>query len=1557
MKFPLLSAVIAAIILPLAGARAQSVEQFMRAQQAALRQFSRSAEAVTNAMPSAPLGPPPTQPYVYTYDGQPVALRASRHYALVRGWQARLVPLRAELAAQGLNLDPRGDTPVLRERDLTLLRVQLPTTGGRVWRDALEFVLETLERVFALGRGESVSVLPVFEDGAALLLPADETIVGFKSDTSLWQARARLRQWDERSIADVAPLRPNTFLVRHRPGAILRAFEAATRYQRQADVSFAEPNLMILDDRLPPALESVVSRGRLPGPDIEVARGSGRLSPPRAAEAHAWVELARLDGEGDLPPGWWIATSAGAAQAWWGTSELRAFAGRRAWHVAGDGPLARPDGPCPTNLATFLISPDYDFSDYAEVFIECRFHARNEMRGNAARDAAFIIIETQGLDGSACYGLASPHVADLTLDPDTDRGWRRMLVRVPTARLQPGTRVSLTALSDDANPTPGTWVDEFRIMARRAIPPSTDGNDPALPRQWALRNTGQIAGLGDATHSTGIADAWGLTSVSTALVVAVVDQGVDPRHPDLNLRPGLRHDGTPGGAPETKDDNHGTPVAGVVGARRDNGIGGCGAAPGVSILPVHFGDMSFAHLAQALDSAVAGGARIINGSWGAGVPSKAIEEALRDATARGCVVVLAAGNGPARETAFPARLTDRLPVIAVGAVSPTDEPKSASSSDGEFGWTSAHAGPGPDLCAPGTAIFCADRTGPAGYSEAGAADPDHVAALSGTSFAAPLVAGVAALMLSANPDLTPADVKRLLMDSADDMAPPGRDERSGAGRVNAVRAVTAARAAPRAGGSAGADQVSYTYIYDGRPVTLTPAPARVAVRLPPGDRTALLSRAGLRADPADGHPALLRAGLTLVAIEPGALTNAAAGRGFYVEAARLVGDLLRAALGLRGGEEILAQPVFELGGALAIPTDEVIVGFDAPTSMFQARGLFQARAADAGIVETEQLRPDAVLTRVRGSGHGRVFAVAGELAALPGVAYAEPNPILILHPPADLPTPRLPPYSDRAMQTVAGRAGTTGAPAATTNGWVTLAALDFEDEATPLPPGWTSAFGVGYTKATWGRTSHRAQSGRGALYCAAAGEAAVTAPGPAPARMLATLRSPEFDLSGYDEVYLDLWFHAINESDNRQVKDGATIVLLTPGRDPIEFPLATPTAADLTQDPTTDRGWRRGLFRVPPAARRAGAVFICAYLSDARNPTAGVTVDELRIVAARGLAANPPTDDPHAARAWALRNTGQIAGLGAGHDLRAPEAWAQALQANAPVAADLIVAVLDNGVDLKHPDLNLASGYAWDGRAGGGPIGADDNHGTAVAGALGARRDNRLGLTGMAPGVTIMPVHTGFSLLSHAQAIRLAAERGARILNNSWGWVGMPSMEVTRAIEAALGRGCHVLFAAGNGPDRPPYTYEVAFPASLTRALPVICVGAAGPSGEYKGAASSDGAFMWGSSYVGAGPDVCAPGPWVFTTDRLGAPGYNRGDFEDPDYWNAFTGTSAACPLASGVVALMLSVNPGLSPAEVKRILRETAEDMDAPGDDDRTGMGFINAARAVRAARERATP
>lgn len=466
----------------------------------------------------------------------------------------------------------------------------------------------------------------------------------------------------------------------------------------------------------------------------------------------------------------------------------------------------------------------------------------------------------------------------------------------------------------------------------------------------------------------------------------------------------------------------------------------------------------------------------------------------------------------------------------------------------------------------------------------------------------------------------------------------------------------------------------------------------------------------------------------------------------------------------------------------------------------------------------------------------------------------------------------------------------------------------------------------------------------------------VAPPGPTPNDMDCYLQSPTMDLSTYEEVYLELWFYAKNDSYSTTFYDKAQIGIVNSGRF-YGVNLGVVYDSDCTTDPTTENGWRRVLYRVHDTHRIAGAAFRIRFDSNSSNQFEGTYIDDIRIVATADVDTEPLANDTYSARLHGLKNTGQIAALGTdANDLQISlsEAWDLVT-----VDSSVVVAVIDDGVDLSHPDLNLVTGYDPWGAEGGDARG---DHGTACAGLVGAIADNTIGVVGTAPNVSIMPVYTGPSEYEYGAAIDLAVAHGADILSNSWGFDGYASTVITTAVNDALAAGKVVLFSAGNGPDRAPWTYKVAFPGALSSSTDLICVGASGPTDEHKSASSSDGLHEWGSSYLassisegnaydGDGPDVVAPGTWIYTTDRQGADGYNGGypNSIDADYTHNFEGTSASCPMVAGIAALLLSANPDLNSGQVKRILKNTADDIEEPGEDDKTGAGRVNAWRAVK--------
>ena len=326
---------------------------------------------------------------------------------------------------------------------------------------------------------------------------------------------------------------------------------------------------------------------------------------------------------------------------------------------------------------------------------------------------------------------------------------------------------------------PGVASAEFDSTVRVEFTPNDQyyGNDPYVQLgQWGLRKV-QVDRAWDVVRSSPI-------------TIAVIDTGVDPGHPDLvgALLPGRSFltTLTTGCARVENDDNsHGTHVSGIIAANANNGVGIAGVAFGAKILPLKALDCDGAgvlsDVAQAIVYATDQGARIVSISLGSGSDSSTLRSALQYATARNVLVVVAAGNcgastplnprcGSVDEVSFPAAYTEALAVSATDV----DDTRAAFSTQGSY----------VDVSAPGRRIVStvptyATKGGTLNYAE-----------FSGTSQATPFVAGIAALVWTRDPSLTAAQVRERLLSTADDLGAAGRDDTFGAGRVNALRAVS-----------------------------------------------------------------------------------------------------------------------------------------------------------------------------------------------------------------------------------------------------------------------------------------------------------------------------------------------------------------------------------------------------------------------------------------------------------------------------------------------------------------------------------------------------------------------------------------------------------------------------------------------------------------------------------------------------------------------------------------------------------------------------------------------
>ncbi|MFD9337892.1 type VII secretion-associated serine protease mycosin [Streptomyces sp. NPDC060028] len=286
--------------------------------------------------------------------------------------------------------------------------------------------------------------------------------------------------------------------------------------------------------------------------------------------------------------------------------------------------------------------------------------------------------------------------------------------------------------------------------------------------------------------------------------------------------------------------------------------------------------------------------------------------------------------------------------------------------------------------------------------------------------------------------------------------------------------------------------------------------------------------------------------------------------------------------------------------------------------------------------------------------------------------------------------------------------------------------------------------------------------------------------------------------------------------------------------------------------------------------------------------------------------------------------------------LRAEEAWGTTR------GEGVTVAVLDTGVDDAHPDLagQVLQGADLVGMGAGRGDRAWARHGTAMAGIIaghGHGPNRRQGVLGIAPQARILPVRVileegdpgrakareskGGAL---AEGIRWAADHDADVINLSLGDDSSSAHHEAaedEAVQYALAKGAVVVASAGNGGEQGDHaSYPAAYPG-------VIAVTAVDRRGRKAGFSTSN----WYAT-------VCAPGVDVVIADP------------DRSYYEGW-GTSAAAAFVSGAVALVRAAHPGLSPAQVKKLLEDTAADSPADGRDDARGHGLVDPVAALQAA------
>ena len=315
------------------------------------------------------------------------------------------------------------------------------------------------------------------------------------------------------------------------------------------------------------------------------------------------------------------------------------------------------------------------------------------------------------------------------------------------------------ALAEKLSALPNVTYAEpnYRVYALDTVP-----NDPFYnSHQWAH----------DVINS---AQGWGITTGSDTVVIAVIDSGIDGNHPDLNvgnkILPG--NDYVDGDNDPNDLNGHGTHVAGIAAAATDNGVGIAGTSWGARILPIRVlnaeGSGTDADLIDAITWAVEQGADVINMSLGGIGENTDLHEAILNARANNVVVIAAAGNCGASnyekngcterdQPVYPAAYAESFAV--------------AATNDGDGTADFSNRGDYVDIAAPGVNIIST-------YYD------DVYGSGSGTSQATPFVAGLAALILSLDPTLTPDQVEAVIEQNAVDLGPGGKDIDYGHGRID-----------------------------------------------------------------------------------------------------------------------------------------------------------------------------------------------------------------------------------------------------------------------------------------------------------------------------------------------------------------------------------------------------------------------------------------------------------------------------------------------------------------------------------------------------------------------------------------------------------------------------------------------------------------------------------------------------------------------------------------------------------------------------------------------------
>ncbi len=525
---------------------------------------------------------------------------------------------------------------------------------------------------------------------------------------------------------------------------------------------------------------------------------------------------------------------------------VNATSKQNAWDIVNKAPVQINPGAAPPQLTEFIVDPAQ------------KDQVLNQVRSDDQVNYASHVYQMKDNPGSKLYvtnQITIQFAPDVKADMIHSIAQEFALEQVKQIAGIPNTFVFQLTPNSTENPLKITnrLITRSQILtAEPNIIVRQQGyyrpKDPVYPKQWHLNHTG---GQDLATGSHVFAEqAWDITKGSRSIAIAIMDDGVDLNHPDFQgmgkvvaPRDFKGKDFDPD--PDNADEDHGTSCAGVAVAE-ENGFGVVGAAPGCALMPIRTtGFLDDQTVEDLFGWAVDRGASVISCSWGPSAVNYPLSLRQRAAIARaategrdgkGCVILFAAGNanrptnGTINEsgwrnnaisgnTTWLGGFTVHPDVITVSASTSLNKKSAYSNWGSEVSICapSNNAPPGVGLpgigyvatppevrvALRGLGIVTTDRLGNDGYDTG-----DFTYGFGGTSSACPLAAGVAALVLSANPDLTAQEVRQILQQTADKIVDPdpdpqfgfrkgtydanGRCDWFGYGKVNAAKATQAA---------------------------------------------------------------------------------------------------------------------------------------------------------------------------------------------------------------------------------------------------------------------------------------------------------------------------------------------------------------------------------------------------------------------------------------------------------------------------------------------------------------------------------------------------------------------------------------------------------------------------------------------------------------------------------------------------------------------------------------------------------------------------------------------